>query len=201
MKNILYLFLILPFFLLNACKDDDEKVDPNLKTLDVKTINNLNAGASGSATANHYTLFSFKTGLVVPLTDSSGTTWDLGFRGTSIIVNGGTSGPGNAGAIVKTAALDDVREADATGYTLDNGAVFAIPAGSGNGWYTYDGATNIISPIPGKVFVIRTADNKYAKFEIVSYYLDAPAVPDLSIPSRYYTFRYVYQPNGTRKVY
>ena len=26
--------------------------------------------------------------------DSTGTAWDLGFRGTTIIVNGGTSGPG-----------------------------------------------------------------------------------------------------------
>jgi len=204
MKNKLYIILSLSFVLLNACKkDDDESTDPNVKTLEIEIYTNLDATATGSQgqAGGHYTLFSFKTGDVVAISDSASTKWDIGFRSTSIIVNGGTSGPGNAGVVIKSAVFDDVREADASGYAQDNGAVYAIPAGSGNGWYNYDATTHIISPIAGKVFVVRTAEDKYAKFEIISYYKDAPAQPDANSVSRYYTFRYVYQSNGTPKIY
>jgi hypothetical protein len=94
------------------------------------------------------------------------------------------------------------------GYKSDNKAGAtpaernAIPTGSGNGWYTYTGATNLVAPIAGKVIVVKTAENRYAKFEILSYYKGAPASPAPepagADKDRYYTFRYVYQPNDTR---
>ena len=81
--------------------------------------------------------------------------------------------------------------------TQDSSEGYAIASGSGNGWYTYTGPpTYLISPTPGKILVFRTRDGKYAKMEILSYYLGAPENPDaFSDPSRYYTFNYVYQPN------
>ena len=51
--------------------------------------------------------------------------------------------------------------------------------------------------IAGKVFVVKTHDGKYAKFEILSYYKDAPATPDATSVGRYYTFNYAYQANST----
>jgi len=72
----------------------------------------------------------------------------------------------------------------------------AIPTGSDNGWYNYDPSQLTIRPIPGKVIVLRTADNKFAKVEILSYYKDAPEVITEQIALndlRYYTFNYVYQ--------
>ena len=70
--------------------------------------------------------------------------------------------------------------------------------GSNNGWYNYNSATNVVSPIAGKVLVIKTHDGKYAKMEILNYYQDAPANPTGVEPSRYYKFNFVYQPNGTK---
>ena len=69
--------------------------------------------------------------------------------------------------------------------------------GSGNGWYNYAGApTYLISPIPGKILVIRTRDGALAKLEILSYYKDAPSMPNaFSDQSQYYTFNYLYNPN------
>ena len=61
-----------------------------------------------------YTLYSLRDGEVVlsydeeDRSDSLSTAWDIGFRGTTIIVNGGASGPGNAGAVVLEEAYDDV---------------------------------------------------------------------------------------------
>jgi hypothetical protein len=79
-------------------------------------------------------------------------------------------------------------------------ASYAIPRGSGNGWYNYDGATNTISPIAGRVVMIKTADGKYAKMEIISYYKDAPVAPTSATADRYYTFRYIYQPDGSKRL-
>ena len=53
------------------------------------------------------------------------------------------------------------------------------------------------SEIAGKVFVVKTHDGKYAKFEILSYYKDAPATPDATSVGRYYSFNYAYQANST----
>jgi hypothetical protein len=86
---------------------------------------------------------------------------------------------------------------DISTFVQDGTNTYAIPTGSGNGWYNYNSTTNLITSIAGKVFVVKTHDGKYAKMEIISYYKDAPATPDATALSRYYTFRYVYQPNGT----
>ncbi len=150
------------------------------------------------ATTGKFAFFSFKNGSVAS-SDSASTKWDIAFRATTIIVNGGVSGPGQGAAQVLTGIFSDIKEAPASGYTQDASTGYAIPTGSGKGWYNYNPATNIISPIAGKVLVIKTADGKYAKMEILSYYKGAPATPDANSVGRYYTFRYVYQPDGTVK--
>lgn len=85
----------------------------------------------------------------------------------------------------------------ASTFAQDAASTYAIPTGSGNGWYSYNSSTNIISPIAGKVFVVKTHDGKYAKFEILSYYQNAPAIPDATSVARYYTFNFAYQANST----
>jgi hypothetical protein len=157
---------------------------------------------------NKFTLFSFETGAIVPNADSATTKWDIGFRSTTIIVNSGTSGPGTASAQVVTNTLDALTTAPDAGYKTDNkaGATAAernaIPSGSGNGWYTYTAASNLIAPIAGRVIVVKTSSGRYAKMEILSYYKGAPATPSPepagADKDRYYTFRYVYQPNDTK---
>src|SRR5436190_13756319 len=67
-----------------------------------------------------YTLFSFKTGALVLNTDSASTKWDIGFNGTNIIINGGTSGPGTAAAQIKSTIFDELIEAPVDGFNQDN---------------------------------------------------------------------------------
>ena len=56
--------------------------------------------------------------------------------------------------------------------------------------------TFLITPTAGRILVFKTADGKFAKVEILSYYEGAPENPDAFVDqSRYYTFNYVYQPN------
>ena len=93
--------------------------------------------------------------------------------------------------------LSDVTDADNLTFTQDADGVFAIPTGSDNGWYNYSFQTNIVSPIPGKILVYRTHDDKYAKVEILSYYLDQYS--SNSRGGRNYTFNFVYNPDQGEK--
>lgn len=212
---------------ITSCIKDEDNTPTNTPPdpLAIQVINNLDADTSiGSGTptgppptTGHFTLFNLKTGQRVANSDSASTKWDIGFRSTVIIVNGGTSGPGQGGAAVLSGIFADVDSLRLEGgaptgvknatvlvpFQTDSAsgpAARAIPSVSDQGWYNYNGATNIITPLPGRVLIIRTADGKYAKMEIVSYYKGAPATPAASDKSRFYTFRYTYQPDGSGRV-
>ncbi|MDC6405116.1 MULTISPECIES: IPT/TIG domain-containing protein [Maribacter] len=174
-----------------------------LSNLVSDTVSNLEApqtGGQGQPIGGPFTKFSFETGAV---TDSE-TDWDIAFRGTTIAVNGGTATGtneeptrnGNGGATVQNGIFSDITSADGLSFDQDAAGSFAVPAGSGEGWYNYNPATFTVTPIPGRILVFRTHDGKFAKVEIISYYRDAPAEPDAFLnESRVYTFNYVYNPN------
>lgn len=147
-----------------------------------------------------FTKFDFATGMET----TSATDWDLAIRGTSIIVNGGTSfgatdepeRTGNGAAYFATGTLASVETIDASLFEQDsvNGYVLS-------NWYDYNPVNHIITPTAGKILVIETRDGNYAKVEVLSYYKDAPAPNEITEEiatndSRYFTFNYVYQPNA-----
>lgn len=152
-----------------------------------------------------YTLFSLETGKKIANSDSATTKWDIGLRGTTIITNNGTSGPGNGGGFVYVGLFDDLNSVpvDSTIYVDAAPTSYAIRTGSNKGWYSYDGPNNLINPIAGRVLVIKTATGKYAKVEILNYYKGGETLPasasddDKISKQRYFTFRYTYQGNGT----
>lgn len=196
-------FLTLLFFAAAfiSCSDDDN--EPVLEAVESKTASNIPApqtGGQGQPVGGQFTKFSFETGAVT----TSDTDWDIAFRGTTIAMNGGMvtgtddepTRSGNAGASIASGTFASVLDASGVAFSQDADGVFAIATGSDNGWYNYNPQVNIVSAIPGKVLVIRTHDDKYAKVEVLSYYKDAPAEPDGFVDeSRFYTFNYVYNPN------
>ncbi len=156
--------------------------------------------------AGKYTFYSLEKNAKVPNTDSASTKWDLAFNGTKILTNGGTSGTGLGGAFVQVGLFDELKtiSADSVFKTDNAPASYAVTYGSGKGWYTYDPIKNLITPLAGRVLVIKTASGKYAKVEMIAYYkggatLAATATDAEKISKqRYYTFRFIYQPNGTK---
>lgn len=201
--HFLKLSILVLTVLVTSCSKSD---DPTLQStaLETKTVANLSApqtGGQGQPVGGAFAKFSFSENAIV-----ASDNWDIAFRGTTILVNGGTAigitdeptrtGIGAISIVSNT--LDGVTSFPAvTTFTQDSSATYAVPTGSGNGWYSYNPTTNIISPIAGKIFVVKTHDGKYAKFEILSYYKDAPATPDATSLSRYFTFKFVYQANST----
>ena len=200
MKTIKLLVLSIMLISFFNCEDDG----PNLQDIQSISIEDLYApqeGGQGQPISGTFARFDFETGLQT----ESETEWDVAFRGTSIIVNGGTSlgttdepeRTGDAGVYIFDGTMAEMVAVETSLIIQDSSSGYAIQSGSGNGWYTYAGPpTYLINPTPGKILVFRTRDGKYAKMEILSYYLGAPENPDaFSDPSRYYTFNYVYQPN------
>ena len=120
--------------------------------------------------------------------DSASAAWDVGLRGTEVILNGGASGPGGVtGALVEAPfeaveALPEGLEADGDG-ECPRGAARVVCHGSGNGWYLY--AENGVQPLADKTLVVRRADGTAAKVRFVSYAL-GDALPSGVVP-RYVT--------------
>ena len=114
--------------------------------------------------AGKFTFYSLETNAIIPNTDSNSTKWDIGLRGSTIITNGGTSGPGKGGAFIYIGTFDELVKvpADST-FRIDAAPNYAITASSNRGWYLYTPQTNLVTPLPGRVLVFKTASGKYAK--------------------------------------
>ena len=196
-----------------ACSKEEETIVVPV-TVSTLTVNDLAAdtvtglGTDGrpqsAGTTTYYSLVDNK---VISSTDAATTKWDIAFSSTKILVNSGTSGPGLGGAFVFKGLFDDLKTIPAdSSFAIDNStaASYAIPLGSGRAWYTYDGLTTLVSPIAGRILVIKTANGKYAKIENLNYYkggvtlASTASVNDKLFKQRYYTFRYAYQPNGSK---
>lgn len=150
---------------------------------DIIVIKDMNANTKP------YIYFSLATGKESPADAAKTTKWDIAFSKTTIIVNGGISGPGQGGAQVVGEPFELIKEAPKAGYKTDAESGNAIPGGSGNSWYKYDMSVHAILPIVGRTILIKTAEGKSAKIEIISYYKGAPEdVP--TEEASYFTFRY-----------
>lgn len=192
--NKLFLTILLLIIVIGCSDSGSTNPEPVTPEINLVEIKDLAANGPGK------TYFRFSDSTIVTGADTLTNKWDIAFRKTTIYTNSGTSGNGNGGAIVlKNTDFYELAEAPADGYKIDDSSAPAIPTGSGNGWYKYNSQTHIITPIPGVVIVIRTGDGKFAKVQILSYYKGAPETPSSSSQSGYYTFRYVYQPDGSRK--
>jgi hypothetical protein len=194
-----------------ACTKEEETIVVPVSAITVKDLAadtvtglGLDGRPQSAGTTTYYSLVDNKA---IASTDAASTKWDIAFSSTKILINGGTSGPGIGGAFVYVGLFDALKTIPAdSNFATDNSnaASFAIPLGSGKAWYTYDGLTTLVSPIAGRVLVIRTATGKFAKIEIISYYKGGVTLPasasvnDKLFKQRYYTFRYAYQPNGSK---
>lgn len=195
----------LVLFTASCSNDDKEETIPEVVTEKATNIPAPQTGGQGQPVGGEFTKFSFSENKVVT-TDK----WDIAFRGTTIIVNGGAkynpesvdeparTGDGAVSIVSGTfASVTTIPEAST--FKQDANAVYAFPTSGDNMWYDYNSLTHVISAKAGKVYVIKTHDGKYAKVEFLSYYKDAPVTPDplKTEDTRFYTFNFAYQANST----
>lgn len=203
MKKVNYFILaMLALPLFTACTDNDE-TEPEVE-LEAVLVEDLYAPSTardenGQPTGETppFIYYSLESNSVV---SSSSGDWDIAFKGTTIIVNNGVSGDGNAEASVLNGVIfDELESVPATAeFAIDTEEGNAIPTGSGNGWYLYDHTTHYVTPIAGMVILVKTNAGNYAKLEVLSFFKGNPPAEELDVANMYYyTFRYVLQSNGT----
>jgi hypothetical protein len=108
--------------------------------------------------------------------------WDLAFRRFTIV-------PAAAVADLGISVFDAVTEAPVDGYVESTFGRDTLNTAIDR-WYSYSMLSHLLEP-NGHVYVVRTAESRYAKLELLSYY--CPGVV-AGCP----TFRYVYRPDGGR---
>ena len=155
----------------------------NLLNSRVTTVN--------ASSEKEYVYFSLQSGKVLKIHDPSSLKWDLAFRRSKIITNGGASSKlGKAGLIdLGVIEFDKVTEAPTNNYVLDvstrtdteNPAILKP--------YNYNYLTHKLKA-KDNVYAARTADNKFAKFQLLDFYCDNKEVGCIKI-------RFVYQENGS----
>jgi hypothetical protein len=194
---LLFLFSLLVFTSCEKTINNDVIAEDVITFVELDasqyTVNQLDSSLTGK-----YEKFSFSKGDTV-----SHDNWDVAFKGSTIIINGGESYEqdqpnrvGDAAVYIATGVMSDVRAVDVSKFSQDDttGPAIIDDLGiSGQGWASYDMGTHILSPIAGRILVFRTHDNKYAKMEII-YFYDSPNPQPLEGDyGGFYTFNYVYQ--------
>lgn len=197
-----WLFLLLAVTV-SACSSDD---DPEVFSAEADAL-----PTSGDSTFVLYSLREAGGPTVVGDTAAATTAWDIGFRGTEVVLNGGASGPGaGVGTVVDTAyvEVDDALN-DTFTYRRDgespcpSGPARAVCTGPGDGWFellALPGGGEVVVPIPGRTLLLRLGNGQgYAKVEFESYYLGAPDPGGLDGESEggFYSFRYTVNPDGS----
>ncbi|MBI4539691.1 MAG: HmuY family protein [Gemmatimonadetes bacterium] len=118
--------------------------------------------------------------------------WDLALRRHHIIVNGGPGFSGQGGVLdLGRVPFDSVGVVPEAGYALNRAGRDTVNPVIER-WYDYGFTSHLLTPKP-RVYAVRTADGRYAKLQIVSYYCPGASAGCL-------TFRYVYQGDGTRRL-
>ncbi|MBI3391700.1 MAG: HmuY family protein [Nitrospirae bacterium] len=115
----------------------------------------------------------FSGGGVVRIAGTVLPDWDVAFRRFQVVTNSGaTNSAGQAGARdMGPVAFETIGEAPAEGYLKDVMAGDRVETENSaiKRWYGYDYFTHRLKPKPN-VYVVRTADGRFAKFQILSYY-------------------------------
>ncbi len=190
----------LLFSIIGCNKKDDPKPEEQTTTVEVKTVTSLEA--------QEKVYVNLTTGQQLLADEINATNWDVSFLGKdrtiTVAVNSGTEGTGTAGAQLVEVGFDDLKTAPENGYLEGSEAT-----GDYMKWSNYTGSTtepkHAVLPKPGITMVIKTADGKYAKLQIISLYKGNPNTTtaefaDLTTRPEfgYFSFRYATQTNGSR---
>ena len=116
--------------------------------------------------------------------------WDLAFQRLWVIANGGVGFAGEGGILdLGPVPYDSLRAAPASGYVVTETRTDTINPAIAR-WYDYSILSHLLTPKP-HTYVIRTADGRYAKLELLGYYCPGGVAGCM-------TFRYTYQGSNSR---
>jgi hypothetical protein len=196
MKRIAYSIITL-ILVLSGCEKDDSGSTSQSGTFEIK-----------STSSTQWKYFSFAENDTITVADpSTSTSWDLAFQRYRIRTNSGRSGVGQGGAantfLKGQQGFDALKVIpDTLTFSADDTVNIAVMQGYAQyivnpvlyTWFTMEPTTMGTQIVPtDDIYVIRTAQGKYAKLWIKSYY-SAENI------SGYVAFQFKYQPDGSRNM-
>jgi hypothetical protein len=201
-------FFLLVFLLFTSCEKSSTEEIPWWHDADIVELDASNYELSiiDTSATGDFVRFSFSEGGIV-----TNENWDVAFRGTTLIINGGEKAnvdqpdrTGNAAVYIEIGSMSEIGSVDTSRLLQDNSAGSAILNNimiddlgvSGQGWASYSFSNHLFSPRAGRILVFRTHDNKYAKMEIIYFYDRSDPQPSEGDYGGFYTFNYVYQSDG-----
>jgi hypothetical protein len=194
-----WLVLAALFIGVTACDDSSTNSNPDENSGNSKEVT-IDASAWDT-----WTYYSFSQGKEVVISDfSTSMDWDIGFHRSDVRLNGGASGPGNAGSIdLGIIGFDTLSQAPMSGYiendSIDIIEVFIMPPNlvtvPGDtvmpSWIIVDTSNPPpVYTVTNNIFAVKTADGKYAKVWLKSFHNE-------NAESGHVTMEYVYQPDGS----
>jgi hypothetical protein len=191
-KTLLPLIL-LGVILVTAC----DKKNPVNRPTDEGVGRELTIDASNTT---EWVYFNFSSGETVTVENPANSMdWDLGLRRYHLSTNSGTSGSGKGGAIdMGKVRFEEVSTAPTANYAVDDSIAYQTHGGGTSmysenpvlkNWATMEGMPPTFVP-SDHIYCVKTADGKYVKLWLKSYY-------DAEGNSGHITIKYYYQPDGS----
>ena len=197
---------LLAMFTFSSCSDDDDEAVAPENDTEALTEHRVTLSRKTDY-GNDWIYFSLSEGKELTGINEdnreSNQTWDLAFNRYNVRTNSGLSGKGKGGAAdTGKTNMDEVTTVPNVSFVVDEMSKITSK-------FTGSGVEEIESPLNKKlgeaikfqgppptytpnnhVYIVKTADGKYAKIKIENFYNDEGK-------SGFVTFTYVYQPDGS----
>ena len=146
-----------------------------------------------ASSENNWVYFDFSRGKVVKIHDKTSLEWDLAFRRSKVISNGGaTNKIGKAGLInLGKLNFDQVVDVPTNNYTPDMSTKTETENLILLKWYSYNYLTHKLSAKP-ITYAVKTANHKYVKVKFLDFYCANKETGCIKM-------QYVYQDNGSNQ--
>ena len=146
-----------------------------------------------ASSEKNWVYFDFSRGGVVKIHDKTSLEWDLAFRRSKVISNGGATNKfGKAGLInLGSPNFDQVVDVPIDNYTPDMSTKTETENPILLKWYSYNYLTHKLSA-KANTYAMKTADSKYAKVKFLNFYCANKETGCIKM-------QYVYQDSGSNQ--
>jgi len=147
-----------------------------------------------ASSEDNWVYFDFSRGEVVDIHDKSSIEWDLAFRRSKVISNGGATNKFGKAGLINLGSLDfdQVAEVPLENYVQDKATRTETENPILLKWYKYNYLTHKLSAKPN-TYAVRTANSKFVKVKFLDFYCSNKETGCIKM-------QYVYQDNGSNKL-
>ena len=124
-----------------------------------------------ASSENNWVYFDFSRGKVVKIHDKTSLEWDLAFRRSKVISNGGATNKIVKAGLINLGKLnfDQVADVPLDDYTSDTATKTETENSILLKWYSYNYITHKLSA-KSNTYAVKTADHKYVKVKFLDFY-------------------------------